>query len=802
MKTPFLLIDSGSPDRRTPRTRPRRPAVFAAMVATLLCMAPATGATELVIDVDAFDNPCEPQYVGAKVYGPEHIRAFFANCRKHGVARVYWRSQCQIASYRSKLNYSCADELAGIRSAQDARRHSGAFAAKVGVLRGQGGLTQAAPTQAGRNYVLEAWISAPKPNNAALAVIDTKSNKPLARSKVVTATAETFVKVRLPFTAPGPVRVAVLGRGGGEMNVFVVDDLSLRGLPPRGDAGKELLRNGGFENFVGLVPTDWDASSANFVVVNGDPLAMTPPQAKKLFARDAWRRSRKAHPSRTARNRKAAMDLYDSLAVAVREAHKHGVEIYAWFDPLDDGQRRPPLCGGAWVSRFHEDNPRYRLVDREGNRRWGMLCFGYEAVRKYKTAVVAEMLDYGVDGIYLKTAFQHNHIWDSNPHRYDQYLYNDVALAQYDRRWGKPTGGAYDPGRLKVVHGEFFVRWIREASTLVRGRGKKLAFSMRPGESLEALVGSWRIDWRALVNDRVIDEFLLEPRLLTRHKGVFASLDRQYGYAALCRKAGVKLGFDFYLNALAEGRLHPASATKDPYEYFAAEITEIARWPVDFVGVYEGMYLYGARYWPALAEARRRMGKITNAERLAPAPMPTGEASGSSNVALAARKARATVRVGDTTRNAGEIIDGDIGDASHVDAQGTPVVFTIELAVPTPVDYVRIYPGLLANAGNPSGECGIAAYRLEGRANGNWMPLLAPVTDAPTALAGKSVTAYDFYYTHKLPRTPLLDGVRLIVTESSDTGRRVYSRHKVCIPANKRETYLREVQVHARAAEK
>ena len=115
---------------------------------------------DLIIDLDAYDNLSEAHAYGAEYYGPSEVRDFFADCRKHGVSTVFWRSHCQVAAYYSRWNYDLGDELS-IRSQPDALRHDGAFAAKVDVNQPGGGISQTAATETGGTYVLGAWCSAP-----------------------------------------------------------------------------------------------------------------------------------------------------------------------------------------------------------------------------------------------------------------------------------------------------------------------------------------------------------------------------------------------------------------------------------------------------------------------------------------------------------------------------------------------------------------------------------------------------------------------------------------------------------------
>ncbi len=761
---------------------------------------PAVSASvvDLVIDVDIYDDLVKPKYADSDLYGTNQIAQFFRNCKENGVSAVFWRTQCQIASYRSKLNYNISEELA-IRSHPDNRRHTGSFSARVGVHFAKDGIFQDLALTKNKTYTMGAWISVLNDNEAYLRVEDVKTGEVIAQSYPVLNTGADFKFVELSFVAPGPVRVGVYGADSNDINVFVVDDISLRDV-----TGKNLIRNGDMEQINALEPADWQiTSNCNFLVLNGDANTMSKECIKinsfpeNILKRMRARGSLKKHILwKQAFASEKGFKYIDPLSAAVREAHKNGIRIYAWVDPLDDGRRSLPGYGVWFTSRFHEDNPQYRLLDKDGHRRWGQLCFGYPAVREYKSNIIRELLDYGVDGIYLKTGFQHNMIWDFLSHDYEDYVYNDIALKEYNRRWGHPVENKYDNSHLKEIYGDYFIEWIREASEIIHNRGKQLVFSIRPGDYLEGSAGKWPNNWRKLVDEKVIDMFLLEPRLNTRHHDFLQMLEKRYGYFNLCHKAGIKVGVDFYLNALAENRMRPKSLGAEPHKYFVSEVETLMQEPLGFIGIYESMYVNGRNYWPDIkvvssfipaSDMRKKNEKMDKTQDIA-----------ENNIALALKGSRAVVNINGKKSNAGAVIDGELTESSSIHLQGTPFEVTITLPYPAVIDSVNIYPGQVSHAGNPSGECGISAYRIEGMINGKWQSLGISVTNAPTVQEEKSMSGYDFVYKHKLSPPVKIEKFRLVVIKSSDTGRRISCPHNPCVPEDNRVTYIREIELLTR----
>jgi hypothetical protein len=746
-------------------------------------------APEIMLDVDSYDHFSEPQYWNTNMYGPEHIAKFFADCKANGVSLVYWRSNCQIAAYWSKLNYNLADALS-IRSYPEDRQHGGAFAAKVGVRSSQDGLFQIVPTKAGKTYTASAWISVNKGHKAYLSVADAKTGRMLVKSDIITGLDEKFQLVEVSFTATDSAKVGVYGQKFDDINIFVVDDVSLRD-----DSGRQLLINGDMEQFDALLPVGWKITDkTNFLVLCGDILKMDKTLSNKACGGPkGWGPMRNGWWVRCQRDRIKALSTYDPLKVAVEEAHKNGIKIYGWIDPLDEGRRVPPMCAGWGVSRFHEDNPQYRLVDKDGNRRWGQLCFGYPAVREYKNATVKELLDYGVDGIYVKTAYQHSLIWDNTPHQYEQYVFNDIALAEYERRWGKPSYGDYKEYRLKEIQGEYFLQWMTEASALIHQSGKKLHYSIAPDDHYQPMQGAWPNYWEKLVDNKTIDLLLLEPRSNTTNKTLLGMLERQFGFIQRCRKAGVSIGYDFYLNALAEKRISPRKIADKPHGFFVDEMSALLQEPIDLIGVYEAMYVDAHNYWPDI----KRVSELST--RLGDGPKKSYTVKGNDlkdceNIASERKGAEAIVEFNDVNAPANAVIDGSV--STSVTNGMSRGLFNVLITLPSSkkVEAIRIYPGNVANASLPSGECGISSYLLEGFSSGKWVTL-ADVENAPTVAQTGAVTQYDFVYEHKFSPAVTLEALRLRIRKSSDTGYRIDCPDKPCVAPENRVAILREIEI-------
>ena len=87
---------------------------------------------------------------------------------------------------------------------------------------------------------------------------------------------------------------------------------------------------------------------------------------------------------------------FDSLAAAVRYGHQIGLQIHAWVSINEDDH------GWGLQSEFSRKHPEYRWRRRDGRAYYSQLSFAFPAVRKYKLALLRELLrQYPLDGLFL-----------------------------------------------------------------------------------------------------------------------------------------------------------------------------------------------------------------------------------------------------------------------------------------------------------------------------------------------------------------------------------------------------------------
>jgi hypothetical protein len=87
---------------------------------------------------------------------------------------------------------------------------------------------------------------------------------------------------------------------------------------------------------------------------------------------------------------------FDPLAEAVRYGHSIGLQIHAWVTINEDDH------GWGLQSEFSRQHPEFRWRKRDGTTYRSQLSFAFPEVRRYKLAIIEELLaGYELDGLFL-----------------------------------------------------------------------------------------------------------------------------------------------------------------------------------------------------------------------------------------------------------------------------------------------------------------------------------------------------------------------------------------------------------------
>jgi len=132
------------------------------------------------------------------------------------------------------------------------------------------------------------------------------------------------------------------------------------------------------------------------------------------------------------RQRLATMlQQFDPLRVAIREAKRHGIELFIWKDIYDEWGATEE---DSFASQFLLDNPDFQTTTRDGLERFkGMLSYNFEAVRAYRLAELDELLAYEPDGIYYSTR---THAFNLRTDAGDEFGFEQPVVDAYQARYG------------------------------------------------------------------------------------------------------------------------------------------------------------------------------------------------------------------------------------------------------------------------------------------------------------------------------------------------------------------------------
>ena len=137
------------------------------------------------------------------------------------------------------------------------------------------------------------------------------------------------------------------------------------------------------------------------------------------------------------------------------------------------------------------------------------------------------------------------------------------------------------------------------------------------------------------------------------------------------------------------------------------------------------------------------------------------------------------------------VFDGNVD--SHWTIHGPDHWVEVSFGRPMAAAGVELRHGKLEYYRNPSGACAVKGCTFQAFVDGKWQTMGTPVTDHPR-YQGEGDDAYAIRQTFK-PVTARR--FRVLVTASTDTGKRLSSPKKVCVAEDKRATYLRELILYS-----
>lgn len=187
---------------------------------------------------------------------------------------------------------------------------------------------------------------------------------------------------------------------------------------------------------------------------------------------------------------------FDPLALAVEEAHRHGLRIEAWVNVLPGWKGKPPPP--AWLtSHVWHAHPEWFLHDAQGGRQptgdyYVVLNPCRADVRRHIAAVVDEMLThYDLDGVHLDYV---RYAWDGDKNAKRAYPRDADTVALFRRETGQTPDGnpaAWD-------------HWRANQLTRLVAAIRQVVARCRPGATLTAAVwGDPQVGYRDYLQNSV-----------------------------------------------------------------------------------------------------------------------------------------------------------------------------------------------------------------------------------------------------------------------------------------------------------
>ena len=218
---------------------------------------------------------------------------------------------------------------------------------------------------------------------------------------------------------------------------------------------------------------------------------------------------------------------HDPLERAVTFAHSHGVELYAWF-PFNETHTLWPHRNlvDLWYAGRHD----LFWCNRDHSRIWhGMPCVAEPEVVARTVAIVEELCDYGVDGVFItpRTHCYHPGAGDrvhasvsndefgfNEPIRRRMREQHDVDICRDD----------FDVELWHRIKGKFYTEFLQACAIAAHQRGRNLSAGSSPMRTryipnLPAGVPAQRAlqlyhDWEGWVSLAAVDQIVaIQPRL-------------------------------------------------------------------------------------------------------------------------------------------------------------------------------------------------------------------------------------------------------------------------------------------------
>jgi hypothetical protein len=176
----------------------------------------------------------------------------------------------------------------------------------------------------------------------------------------------------------------------------------------------------------------------------------------------------------------------------------------------------------------------------------------FEETRQIWLDRIQMLIDLGVDGVDIRTYCHHN-----GPSHYLKYAFAQPVIDTFKSLYKREPGmNDADYEKVRNIRGDFYTQFMREASKLLKSKGKKLIAEVESGAEVPTNVHvrmQLPVQWKQWVKEGLLDEVhikWLSPWSLFAHEDVLP----------FCRKHGVKVHVISRCLHYGPGRRHREAA--------------------------------------------------------------------------------------------------------------------------------------------------------------------------------------------------------------------------------------------------
>jgi hypothetical protein len=171
---------------------------------------------------------------------------------------------------------------------------------------------------------------------------------------------------------------------------------------------------------------------------------------------------------------------------------------------------------------------------------------------------------------------------------------------------------------------------------------------------------------------------------------------------------------------------------------------------------------------------------------------PVQKSAAEVNLATVEQGAKATCS--DSDKDPIALLSDPYLTSSNLILRTTPAWIEIRWNEPKTISRVDILGGEPAQRSLPSGECAPIAYNIQYGTLGIWVDATAPARQEITDSSARDSRG-GLVFTHKLPPVTT-SAIRIYITKSNDTGKRISSPDKVIVAPDKLSTTIRGIGVY------